>query len=151
MTLLFLAPKPMDRSFQSSDRAFHHFQQTYRFNDNPLELFTQQRHSEDQALSPGQPRSRGSSFTGSPTSPTSSHRPTVSQPSGSAARLQPGYSATGSAGAPQSTTSPVSPNYGQAFSNSMIIGTQYAWDGTFGDLSTQQVGGIGMSRNNSEK
>lgn len=141
----------MDPSFPFNDRAFHQLRQTYRFNDNPLELFAQQRPSEHLSLSPGQPRSRGSSYTGSPTSPTSAHRPAVSQPAASAAGLQPGYFPTGSASMLQAMTSPVAPTFGHPFSDSMNASSQYAWENNFGNITTNEGGRMRVSRNNSEK
>ena len=136
------------------NRGFHDFQQNYRSGglNNHLNIFgqqPQQQHNEQQqTLSPHEPRSRGSSFVGSPTSPTSAHRPSMSQPS--ATRLQQGYFPIGATGTPPSATSPVSPGYHHSVSGSMNPQFNYGYDGSFGGISMHDESGITRSRNDSE-
>lgn len=142
----------MDAPNQFDDRHFPNYQQGYRFNDNSLALFSQPRHNESQALSPGQPRSRCSSYTGSPTS-LSAHRSTVSQPDASGARLQPNYFPTGPTCTLPSTGTPISSissSYGQPIADSTCPDIGYTWDGSFG-ISMSDGNCTGMSRSNSEK
>ncbi|KAJ4303587.1 hypothetical protein N0V90_002486 [Kalmusia sp. IMI 367209] len=139
----------MDTSFEQLDgRTFHDFQRTFGLSGNSYELFVQQQIGRQEAMSPGQPRSRGSSYSGSPTSPTAAHRP-VSQPS--TAQLQPGYYATGPTSMLQSTTSPVSSTYEHPVSDSIGSSFGYNYDPGFGDMPLHDASGMMRTRNNSEK
>jgi hypothetical protein len=157
-TLLLSAPNnSMDNSY-FGDRGFHDFQ-NYRpdgLNGNHLNIFGQQSDSQQrynerhqhqhQPVSPGQPRSRGSSFTGSPTSPPAAHRPAVSQPSST--QLQPGYYPIGATGAMQQTLSPVTPTYDLSRSHSMNSILDYGYEGSL--MSLRDESGSMRLRNNSE-
>jgi hypothetical protein len=137
-----IRPNPMDNCY-FGDRDFHGFQNNYHpdgFNNNRLNIFgqqPQQQHGEQyqhqhQPLSPGQPRSRGSSFTGSPASPASAHPVSVSQPS--ATQSQPGYFPIGTTGALQPTLSPVTPTYDTSRSHSMHSMPGYSYGTNYGQI-----------------
>lgn len=109
-------------------------------NANNLELFIQRQISQHEARSPGYREAYSSSCSGSPTPPATTHQQTTHQQTTS----QPypaAYYPVSPAGLPQSTSSPVSPQY------ALTADTNYSFDlNNLGILSAHGVG-IGGSRN----
>jgi hypothetical protein len=129
----------MDPNFDfGGGRGFHACPQGSFSNANTVELFFQQQISQQEARSPSHRDAYSPSCSDSPTPPTTTHQQTTSQPYVAA------YYPTSPTGLPQSTSSPVSPQF------ALTSDPNYAFNMNNYSALSAHGGGMGESNHSIE-